>query len=179
MSDRVDEDPRRVGATAAVVVASTSAAAGLAEDRTGPVIRAWLEDRGFAVAEPLVVADGPPVGEALHRELDAGRRVILTTGGTGVGPGDSTPEQTAPLLDVQLPGIAEEIRRLGRATTATALLTRGVAGFAGGALVVNLPGSPGGVADGLAVLDPLLDHLLAQRADGSGHARRGTSGNAP
>ncbi len=90
--------------SAAVLVVSTSAAAGLATDETGPVIREWLEDRGFTVAEPIVVADGVPVGEALRRELERGHSVILTTGGTGVSPDDATPEQTEPLLDVQLPG---------------------------------------------------------------------------
>ena len=158
---------------AAVIVASTSAASGAAPDLTGPVIRRWLEDRGFAVSDPLVVADGPPVGDALRRELVAGRRVILTTGGTGVGPGDTTPEQTAPLLNVEIPGVVEEIRRIGRSSTPLAAITRGVAGFAGSTFVLNLPGSRGGVADALAVLDQLLEHLLAQRTDGSGHGPRG------
>lgn len=157
---------------AAVVVVSTSAAAGRAEDRTGPMIRSWLERHGFAVAPIRVVPDGPSVGEALRRELLAAPEMILTTGGTGVAPGDSTPEETLPLLEVRLPGLVEELRRLGAEQSPHALLSRGAAGFAGRTFIMNLPGSPGGVADGLAVLDPLLDHLLAQRADGSGHPPR-------
>nr|WP_307866407.1 molybdopterin-binding protein [Leucobacter chromiisoli] len=152
-----------------MIVASTSAAAGRSVDGTGPVIRDWLVERGFTCAEPVVVADGAPVGEALRAAIEAGQEVVVTTGGTGVSPSDTTPEQTAPLLDVQLPGIVEELRRRGTTHTPTALLTRGCAGFAGAAFVVNLPGSPGGVRDGLAVLDPVLDHLLEQRAGGTRH----------
>lgn len=157
--------------TAAVIVASTGAALGRSADRTGPVIRAWLQDRGFDAAEPVVVADGGEVGEALRRALAAGCAVVLTTGGTGVSPDDATPEQTEPLLDVRLPGIMEALRRAGEAATPRSLITRGLAGFAGRAFVMNLPGSPGGVADGLRVLDPLLEHLLAQRSGQRDHPR--------
>lgn len=157
---------------AAVVVVSTSAAADPALDRTGSTMVAWLRDRGFAVTEPVIVADGGPVAETVSAELTAGARVVLTTGGTGVTPTDRTPEAVAPLLDLELPGIVEEIRRRGLAGAGpTALLSRGVAGIAHGALVVTLPGSRGGVADGLAVLDGLLDHVLAQ-LHGAGHAPR-------
>ena len=162
--------PDRAG-SAAVIVASTSAAHGLAADRTGPVIRTWLQDRGFAVAEPVVVADGEEVGLALRRALAAGCAVVLTTGGTGVSPDDRTPEQTEPLLDVQVPGLMEALRRVGEAESPRSLITRGLAGFAGRVFVMNLPGSPGGVADGLQVLDPLLEHLLAQRSGQKDHPR--------
>jgi len=165
---------------ASVVVVSTQAAADRALDRTGPVIAAWLRERGFEATDPIVVPDGGPIAGTVGAELLAGARVVITTGGTGVTPTDRTPEAIAPLLDLELPGIIEEIRRRGLdGAGPTALLTRGVAGIAtsaagGGALVVTLPGSRGGVADGLAVLDGVLDHVLAQ-LHGAGHAPRSTS----
>lgn len=149
---------------AVVVVASTRAAAGQAVDRTGPLIRNWLVDRGFEVTPPHIVADGDPVGDAVRSALAFRPSVLITTGGTGISPSDATPEQLAPLLNVELPGIVEEIRRRGSATVPTAILTRGIAGFAGDTFLVTLPGSPGGVRDGLAVLDDVLEHLLAQRS---------------
>lgn len=154
--------------TALVVVASTRAAAGTAEDRTGPVILRWLRDRGFAVDEPAIVADGEPVGRALIAGIAQPVDLVVTTGGTGVTPTDATPEMTLPLLDKRLPGVEEELRRRGLAVTPTAMLSRGVVGVAGRTLIVNLPGSPGGVKDGLAVLDTVLDHLLDQ-ITGSDH----------
>ncbi len=161
---------------AAVVVASTQAAADPALDRTGPVIAGWLREHDFTVAEPIIVPDGGPIADTVAAELLADARVVITTGGTGVTPTDRTPEAVAPLIDLELPGITEEIRRRGLAGAGpTALLSRGVAGIAtGGALVVTLPGSRGGVADGLAVLDGLLDHVLAQ-VSGEGHAPRSAS----
>lgn len=159
-------DPRR--ATAAVIVASTGAAAGTRTDSTGPVIAEWLETHGFAVDAVTVVADAD-IAEELARVAASAPAVIITTGGTGLSPTDQTPEATLPLLDRELPGIAEAIRARGRALTPTAALSRGHAGTANGTVIVNLPGSTGGVRDGLAVLDEVLVHLVAQIAGGGSH----------
>jgi cyclic pyranopterin phosphate synthase len=154
--------------TAAVIVASTRGAAGLTDDTTGPVMAAWLTENGYAVDQVTVVADADVAAE-LRRVQATSPAVILTTGGTGVSPTDVTPEATLPLLDRELPGIAEAIRARGRDFTATAAISRGLAGTANGTVIVNLPGSPGGVRDGLAVLEGLLDHLVGQIAGGGRH----------
>ena len=153
----------RTGRTGQVIVASTRAAAGVYTDRTGPVIDAWLRERGWLVLDRAVVADGEPVGDALAAAIEAGLDLVITTGGTGVSPTDQTPEQTLPLLGRVLPGIMEELRRRGTAATPLAVLSRGYAGIAGGrTVVINLPGSTGGVRDGLAVIGEVLDHLIDQ-----------------
>ena len=147
----------------AVVVASNRASSGVYEDTTGPLIVEFLAGLGFEVDAPAVVADGDPVGEAINAAVAAGARVVLTTGGTGLTPTDRTPEATRPLLDREIPGIAEAIRAAGVAKgVPTAVLSRGVAGLVGTCLVVNLPGSRGGVRDALAVLEPMLVHAVEQ-----------------
>ncbi|MGA7206469.1 MAG: MogA/MoaB family molybdenum cofactor biosynthesis protein [Specibacter sp.] len=154
---------------AGVVIASTRAAMGTYDDKTGPIIAQWLTEHGFATAAPLVVPDGAPVGAALRALLTSRPAVILTSGGTGLSPTDETPEMTLPLLEREIPGLMEAIRAAGLAKTPMAALSRGHAGTAGKTLIVNLPGSPSGVMDGLAVLDPLIKHLCEQIGGGHGH----------
>ena len=151
------------GLLATVVVASNRAAAGVYDDTTGPLIVETLDELGFEVTGPVVVSDGEPVGQAIRLAASSGARLVVTTGGTGLTPTDQTPEMTAALLDREVPGIAEAIRNHGVANgVPTAALSRGLAGVHRQTLVVNLPGSSGGVRDGLAVLTPIVVHAVEQ-----------------
>lgn len=152
---------------AVVITCSTRASSGVYPDRGGPLIVEALRRLGFEVDDATVVPDGPAVDEALRAALSAQPALVVTTGGTGLSPTDGTPEATREVLDREVPGIAEAIRHAGVAGgVPTAMLSRGVAGVAGETLVVNLPGSTGGVRDALTVLEPVLRHALSQIAGG-------------
>lgn len=151
---------------ARVVIASTRAANGVYEDRCGPIIVDWLSSRGFEVPAAVVVTDGPAVGDALRAALNARVDLLITSGGTGISPTDATPQATSELLDYEIPGLSDAIRRSGLPAVPTSVLSRGVCGVAGRTLVVNLPGSSGGVRDGLAVLDTVIEHALDQLGGG-------------
>lgn len=155
------------GRTAVVLVASTRAAAGIYPDKAGPLLADWLRDKGFAVTGPVVRPDGEEFAAALRDAVGGAPTLVITSGGTGISPTDSTPQATGALLDYEIPGLAEALRRRGAdAGIPAAVLSRGLVGVAGRTLVINLPGSRGGVADGIAVLAEVLDHALDQLAGG-------------
>jgi molybdenum cofactor synthesis domain-containing protein len=156
---------------ALAITVSNRAAAGVYADKSGPVLAGLLRDAGCTVDGPLVVPDGDPVLAALRDAVAAGYDVVVTTGGTGLTPGDLTPEMTRVVLDREIPGIPEAIRAAGVAGgVLSAALSRGLAGLAGRTLIVNLPGSAGGVRDGMAVLGSLLEHAVDQ-VRGGDHPR--------
>jgi len=150
-----------------VIVSSSSSAAGTRTDSTGPLIAEWLEDFGYPTTT-VVTADDSIAG-TLSAVLATHPKVIITTGGTGVSPTDRTPEATAAVLDRELPGVAEAIRAKGLEKNPKAALSRALAGVSNGTIIVNLPGSPGGVKDGLKVLDELLEHLVEQVGGAGAH----------
>ena len=168
---------------ALAITVSNRAAAGVYEDRSGPVLADLLRSAGCDVVDgPLVIPDGDMVERALRDAVTAGYDVAVTTGGTGLTPTDLTPEMTRRVLDREIPGIAEALRAAGAAAgIPAAILSRGLAGVASRTLIVNLPGSSGGVRDGMNVLRPILTHAVDQirggdhpRADNSPHSAHDT-----
>jgi molybdenum cofactor synthesis domain-containing protein len=157
---------------AMAITVSNRAAAGVYDDRSGPVLVELLRSAGCEVDGPRVVADGDPVETALRDALRAGYDVVVTTGGTGLTPTDRTPEMTRKVIDREIPGLADAIRQEGAAGVPASVLSRGLAGLAGRTLIVNLPGSTGGVRDGMAVLSRVLAHAIDQ-ARGGDHPRSG------
>ncbi|WP_199548030.1 molybdenum cofactor biosynthesis protein B [Streptomyces sp. N35] len=167
---------------ALVVTASNRAAAGVYPDKGGPILAEGLRGLGFEVDGPQVVPDGDPVEAALRAGGDAAYDVILTTGGTGnsppraapgatpISPTDATPDATRRVIDYEVPGIPEAVRAFSRDKVPAAALSRGLAGVAHRTLIVNLPGSTGGVRDGLAVLESVLRHAVEQ-LHGGDHPR--------
>lgn len=155
-----------------MVTASNRAASGVYVDRGGPILVDGLRAMGFAVDGPVVVPDGEPVEAALRQAVSSGYDVVLTTGGTGLSPTDRTPEATRAVIDREVPGIAEAVRAQGLLVgIATASLSRGIAGLASSTLIVNLPGSPGGCKDGIAVLSAVLPHAVDQIRGGDHEAQ--------
>ena len=152
---------------ALAVTVSNRAAAGVYADKSGPVLAELLRSAGCETDGPVVVADGAAVESALREAVEAGYDVVVTTGGTGLTPGDMTPEMTRLIIDREIPGIAEAIRAAGvTAGVPAAMLSRGLAGLAGTTLIINLPGSIGGVRDGMAVVSSVIAHALDQAAGG-------------
>jgi molybdenum cofactor synthesis domain-containing protein len=158
------------GARALVVTVSDRSSRGERPDTSGPLLASLLAGLGFDVGDVVVVPDElGAVQGALRAAAAAAYDVVVTTGGTGLSPRDVTPEATRPLLEREAPGLADALRRRGEAAVPTAVLSRGVAGTLGSTLVVNLPGSSGGVRDGVAVLADVVGHAVAQLRGGGDH----------
>jgi molybdenum cofactor synthesis domain-containing protein len=151
----------------AVITCSNRSSAGARSDDSGAILAELLADAGHDVDSRVVVPDDVgAIRAAVRGALDRGAQVVLTTGGTGLTPTDVTPEAVRPLLDREIPGISEALRISSRDKIPSAVLSRGVAGAIGTTLVVTLPGSPGGVRDGMAVLAPLIVHAVEQLGGG-------------
>lgn len=155
------------GARAQVVTVSDRSHRGERADTGGPLLAELLTDLGFACAPVVVVPDEVvDIQRALCEAAAAAYDLVVTTGGTGLAPRDVTPEATRPLLEREAPGLVEALRQHNRESVPTTILSRGVAGTIGTTLVVNLPGSTGGVRDGVAVLAPVVGHAVAQLRGG-------------
>ncbi|UFU07226.1 MogA/MoaB family molybdenum cofactor biosynthesis protein [Ruania halotolerans] len=155
------------GIPAAVITVSDRCAAGERDDCSGRTAADLLADAGYVVAPVTVIPDGADAVErAIQAALEQGARLVLTTGGTGLSPRDRTPEGTARVLEYEVPGIAEQIRRSDAATVPTSILSRGLAGVVGAALVVNAPGSVSGVTTAVQVVLGVAAHVLDQLEGG-------------
>lgn len=166
--ERSSSSPAPDANEAVVITCSTRAFAGEREDASGPAVVAALRAAGFDVAsEPIVLADDEDVIASMLASLaDGGARLLVTSGGTGLTPGDRTPAATRRVIDREIPGVAELMRAVGLASTPMAALSRGVVGARGTTLIVNLPGSPGGAVESLTAVLPVLRHALEQLAGG-------------
>lgn len=150
-----------------VITCSNRSASGERLDESGAILEVGLVEAGHEVTSSVIVADDvTQIRNAVEAAVESGVKAVITTGGTGLTPTDVTPEAVAPLLDRTIPGIAEALRMVSRHRVPTSVLSRGVAGTIRNVLVVTLPGSPGGVRDGLAVLLPIIDHAVDQIAAG-------------
>ena len=166
--DGGDPQPKPAAHEATVITCSTRAASGEREDASGPPLVAALQGAGFDVApEPVVLRDDEDlIASTLVALADAGARLIVTSGGTGLTPGDRTPAATLRVIDREVPGMAELMRTAGLASTPMAALSRGVVGVRGTTLIVNLPGSPRGAIESLQAVLPVLRHALEQLSGG-------------
>lgn len=157
---------------AAIITASNRASQGIYEDQSGNILAQGLEELGFHVVSKVIVPDSVSlIAAEIAKAIDSKIELIVTTGGTGISPTDVTPEATAPLIQKALPGINEALRAFSRDKVLTSDLSRGLAGTADQSLIINLPGSPGGVRDGLVIIGRLALHAISQLAGGD-HEQR-------
>jgi len=151
--------------SAAIITASNRASQGLYEDLSGDILAEGLKKLGFTISSKVIVPDSVShIGDEISKAIDSKIDLIVTTGGTGISPTDVTPEATAPLIQKPLPGINEALRAYSREKVPTSDLSRGLAGTAEHSIIINLPGSPGGVRDGLVIIERIAMHAISQLA---------------